>query len=382
MSESFSFDAKKAGLWRFVPALSFAAILATGFAVTISSLRDIPAQKWQQMAHLQKIAQGESSRTFTSQLNEHFLWSKPFAQIERAVTWNLAGDTGAQVRTGCSGWFFLTDELSTYSGGAQNANARAYMVGEVGRMLKARGVTLVVTVVPDKSRIEQARLCGLHRPLAFADRIDAWESLLAGKQIRLIDLRAVLAGVNGGDAYYRTDSHWNEAGADAAAKAIVEQLRAWKLAEVPAHPVAADAVKTVVSERMGDLYRVSSLDGLPGWARPALEKTAVSIVAPVVNQSDDLFGDAGLPALALVGTSFSLRGNFVPMLSQHLGAPVANLAKDGGDFDGAALSYLRSATFQKEAPKVVLWEIPERMLQKPFKPSERAWLEDLKQGRL
>jgi hypothetical protein len=29
-----------------------------------------------------------------------------------------------------------------------------------------------------------------------------------------------------------------------------------------------------------------------------------------------------------------------------------------------------------------VWEIPERMLQKPFKPSERAWLESLKQGKL
>jgi alginate O-acetyltransferase complex protein AlgJ len=381
MSESFSFDAKKAGIWRFVPALSFAVIMATGFAVTVSSLRDVPEQKWQDMAHFKKIAQGESTRIFTGQLNEHFLWSKPFAQIERAVSWNVAGDTGAQVRTGCSGWFFLTDELTTFNGGAQNANARAYMIGEAGRILKSRGVTLVVTVVPDKSRIEQADLCGLHRPSAFANRIDEWETLLGNKQIPFIDLRAALSSIRG-DAYYRTDSHWNEAGANAAANAVAQKLVEWKLVDAPASPVAADAVKTTISERMGDLYRVSSLDGLPSWARPAIEKTAVSTVAPVVNRSDDLFGDAGLPAVVLIGTSFSLRGNFVPMLSQHLGAPVANLAKDGGDFDGSAMAYLRSQTFQKEPPKVIVWEVPERMLQKPFKPSERQWLEDLKQGKL
>ncbi len=145
---------------------------------------------------------------------------------------------------------------------------------------------------------------------------------------------------------------------------------------------APGAIKTVTEERPGDLFRVSNLEGVPLWLRPPVEKVASSTVAPVANKSDDLFGDGGLPSIALVGTSFSLRGNFVPFMSQHLGVPVANLAKDGGDFDGAAMAYLQSKAFQQEPPKVVIWEVPERMLQKPFKESERQWLEKLKQGQL
>lgn len=381
MSESFSFDAKKAGAWRYVPALSFAAILATGFVVTAMSLQEVPSQKWADMNRPQQIAQGEATRIFTTQLNEHFLWSKPFARIERAVSWNLAGDAGPSVRVGCEGWFFLLEELSTFEGGAQNANARAYMVGQVAQSLKKQGVQLVVAVVPDKSRVEQEHLCGLHRPAGFEQRSNDWIKALRAKQVEVIDLYPSLTSFKG-ERYYRTDSHWNEAGANAAATAIALHLKTAGLADKMNSLLPAGAVKSEQVERMGDLYRVSNLDGVPAAFRPAVEKTVVSTVAPVANNSDDLFGDAGLPAVALIGTSFSLRGNFVPFLSQHLAAPVANLAKDGGDFDGAATAYLHSKAFQQEPPKVVLWEIPERMLQKPFKPSERTWLESLKQGKL
>jgi hypothetical protein len=55
---------------------------------------------------VQKIVQGEATRMFTTQLNEHFSWSKTFAKFERAVRWNLARDAGPNVRVGCDGWFF------------------------------------------------------------------------------------------------------------------------------------------------------------------------------------------------------------------------------------------------------------------------------------
>ncbi|MFZ6690445.1 alginate O-acetyltransferase AlgX-related protein [Undibacterium sp. SXout20W] len=381
MSESFSFDAKKAGAWRYVPAVSFAAIMLTGLVVSVSSLMNVSQKTWQEMAPVQRIVQGESTRRFTTQLNEHFLWSKPFAKIQRAVDWNIARDTGAAVSVGCTDWFFLNDELNTFDGGSQNANARAYMVEQVAHLLKQRGVSLMVAVVPDKTRIEQEHLCGVHRPAAFAQRAEMWINTLRKNQVEVIDLREALESVKT-ERYYRTDSHWNETGADAAALAIARRLQDLQLADKTDLKPAPGAIKTVTEERPGDLFRVSNLEGVPLWLRPPVEKVASSTVAPVANKSDDLFGDGGLPSIALVGTSFSLRGNFVPFMSQHLGVPVANLAKDGGDFDGAAMTYLQSKAFQQEPPKVVIWEVPERMLQKPFKETERQWLEKLKQGQL
>lgn len=376
MTESYFFDQKKAGWMRFIPVATFALILAGGLIVTLISLLAVPSEKWAGISGLRSLTQGESTRRFSTQLNENFVLSKQFAGIERAVTWSLAGDTGTAVRSGCPGWFFLSDELTPYAAAEANAAARAQIVTQVGAVLQRQGIKLVLALVPDKTRMEQSRLCGLHRPIRFGTRMDDWLQRLQSASIEAIDLRPPLTALVG-ERYYRTDSHWNDAGAHAAARAIANRLQQLQLVAPAALAPDPQAVKTRLLARPGDLLRVANLSSLPGWLAPQPEVTPVSAVAPVAIASDDLFGDTGLPDVALVGTSFSRTSNFVPFLSLQLGAPVANLAKDGGDFAGAAMAYLDSATFRQQPPKVVLWEVPERMLEKPLSKSEQQWLADL-----
>ncbi len=377
MSECFSFDPKKAGWTRFIPVAAFGVIMLGGFAVTQRSLRDVPEEKWEGIGKIHRLLDGEATRQFSTQLNEHFLLSKPFAKIERGVTWTIAGDTGASVRRGCDGWLFLSDELTPYAHAAENAAARARIITQTAADLQLRGIKLVVAVVPDKTRIEEDHLCGLHRPAAFANRLNDWVSTLASNKVEVLNFAPALAAMKE-ERYYRSDSHWNERGANVAATTLADRLQSLKLVDKPAAAPDPKAIQSNTTERSGDLMRVSNLEGLPAWMRPATEVTQVSKVAPVAVASDDLFGDAGLPTVALVGTSFSRAANFVPFLSQHLGAPVANLAKDGGDFDGAAYAYLNSKEFKTQPPKVVVWEVPERMLQKTLTASEKKWLETFK----
>lgn len=373
MSECFTFDPQKAGWTRFIPVAAFSLIMLGGFAVTQSSLRDVPVEKWEGIADPRRLLEGEATRQFSAQLNDHFLLSKSFAKIERGVTWVIAGDTGASVRQGCPGWLFLSDELTPHANAADNAAARAKIISQTASDLQKSGIKLVVAVVPDKTRIEESHLCGLHRPAAFANRVNDWVATLVNNRVEVLNFTPALAAMTG-ERYYRSDSHWNERGADLAAKTLAERLQAMKLVDKPATPPDPKAIQTNTTERSGDLMRVSNLEGLPAWMRPATEVTQVSKVAPVAVASDDLFGDAGLPTVALLGTSFSRAANFVPFLSQYLGAPVANLAKDGGDFDGAAFAYLNSKEFKTQPPKVVVWEVPERMLQKTLTASEKKWL--------
>ncbi|MFZ6640612.1 alginate O-acetyltransferase AlgX-related protein [Undibacterium sp. TC4M20W] len=377
MSECFSFDPKKAGWTRFIPVAAFGVIMLGGFAVTQTSLRDVPEEKWEGIGKIHRLLDGEATRQFSTQLNEHFLLSKPFAKIERGVTWTIAGDTGASVRRGCDGWLFLSDELTPYAHAAENAAARARIITQTAADLQMRGIKLVVAVVPDKTRIEEDHLCGLHRPAGFANRLNDWVSTLASNKVEVLNFAPALSAMTG-ERYYRSDSHWNERGANVAATTLADRLQSLKLVEKPTAAPDPKAIQSNTTERSGDLMRVSNLEGLPAWMRPATEVTQVSKVAPVAVASDDLFGDAGLPTVALVGTSFSRAANFVPFLSQHLGAPVANLAKDGGDFDGAAYAYLNSKEFKTQPPKVVVWEVPERMLQKTLTASEKKWLETFK----
>lgn len=373
MSECFTFDPKKAGWTRFIPVAAFGVIMLGGFAVTQTSLRDVPEEKWEGIGNPRRLLEGEATRQFSAQLNDHFLLSKSFAKIERGVTWTIAGDTGASVRQGCPDWLFLSDELTPYAQATENAAARAKIISQTAGDLQKSGIRLVVAVVPDKTRIEESHLCGLHRPAAFANRVNDWVTTLANNKVEVLNFTPTLAAM-AGERYYRSDSHWNERGADLAAKTLAERLQTLKLVDKPATQPDPKAIQSNTAERSGDLMRVSNLEGLPAWMRPATEVTQVSKVAPVAVASDDLFGDAGLPTVALVGTSFSRAANFVPFLSQHLGAPVANLAKDGGDFDGAAYAYLNSKEFKTQPPKVVVWEVPERMLQKTLTASEKKWL--------
>jgi alginate O-acetyltransferase complex protein AlgJ len=243
--------------------------------------------------------------------------------------------------------------------------------------LQARGIKLLMVVVPDKTRIEGDHLCGLHRPASFAQRVTNWQASLKGQGIATLDLTDTLANT-AGERYYRSDTHWNETGASAAAKTVATKLAGLGWATVaPAGEVALNPVRTA---RSGDLVHLAGLDGLPSLLRPALEQAQVTEVAPVAVVSDDLFGDSGTPGVALIGTSYSRNSNFVPFLAHRLGEPVANLAKDGGDFAGAATAYFAGATFRDTPPKLVIWEIPERVIEMPVKDIERKWLENLLKG--
>jgi alginate O-acetyltransferase complex protein AlgJ len=176
-----------------------------------------------------------------------------------------------------------------------------------------------------------------------------------------LDLTGAIAALPG-ERYFRTDTHWNENGARGAAQAIAAALRARGLAEEP--KVRPPAIEVKQLPRPGDLVRVAGLEALPALLRPEPEITVVSKVPPLPSASDDLFGTAGLPTIALVGTSYSRSANFAPFLERQLGGQVANAAKEGGDFDGSLEAYLASAAFRETPPRVVIWEIPERVLEK------------------
>ena len=359
-----------------LPAAMFVVMMLAGLGVTVQSLRNVPESAWAGFTEPTKLLGGESTRQFTSNLNDHFLPSHFFAQVERAVTWTLVGDTGAQVRTGCRDWFFLTEELESFPHPQQSAQARADIVAAVSKNLKAQGIELVVALVPDKTRVEQAHLCGLHRSPSFAQRLSQWQTALTQAGVNVLNLEPVLSALPG-ERYYRTDSHWNETGSDAAAQAIAKHLKGGKLAASAVSPMNRQT-----ADRPGDLFRLSNLEGLPALLRPPVEKAQITSLAaepaaPAAG-ADDLFGDAALPTVVVLGTSFSRTSNFVPFLSQHLGEAVANLAKDGGNFEGSALAYLGSPTFEQTPPKTIVWEVPERMLQKPLSKAEQQWMRDLK----
>ncbi len=317
------------------------------------------------------------------------------ARVERGASWLVAGDLGPRVRQGERDWLFLMDELTPHPDGAASAEARAADVVAMRDRLKREGISLLVVLVPDKSRIAAAHLGAIHRPALFAPRVDDFMRTLQGAGVQAVNLTDTLAAMNaagGAQPFLRTDTHWTEQGAEAAALAVASRVQAMGVQPVPT--VNWRISSQVVASRSGDLIRLAGIDWLAASLGPRPDDartttfadspaTAVAAAtAPATgaagtagptstadagnaakSDDSDLFGDADLPNIALVGTSFSRTSGFVPFLDFALRTRVASFARDGGGFSTSLLSFLKSPTFKETPPKLIIWEIPERVLQ-------------------
>ncbi|MGD9889366.1 MAG: hypothetical protein AB7S56_08905 [Halothiobacillaceae bacterium] len=297
------------------------------------------------------------------------------ASLERRLSWLVAGDLGERVRVGCPDWLFLTDELRLYPQREQNAAARAQNVIEIHRALSRRGIELLVVVVPDKTRIQAAQLCGLGRSKLLDDRVQSWVERLIAAHVPVVNLEPVLQDLvaQGQDAFLRTDTHWNELGAQAAAAAVAQAALALKLPLSPHLELAITPNKA--EPRPGDLVRLAGIDALPLHLQPKADVVAVSRFLPLEASespagADDLFGDAGLPNTVLIGTSFSRNSNFLSFLERELHTKIGDFSKDGGAFSGAAVAYFSSAAFKDTPPRLIVWEIPERVLEESWQNIE------------
>lgn len=350
-------------------AVMLMALLFAGLACNLRFAATSPALL-PRAATWARIVNGAVSKELASRMADTPI-AAGAARVQRALGWLVLGDLGPRVRQGSPGWLFLRDELNVYAGGERHLAARAATAAAVQRGLASRGIALLVVVVPDKSRIETRRLGGLYRPAALSPRVDAWTARLAAARVPVLDLTAALRGVPG-DAFFRTDTHWTQDGAGAAAQAVAARIRAMAVplgASRPGYRVVAQPP----AFRPGDLVRLAGLETLPRAWQPRPEIVASRAYlheARTASSADDLFGNADLPDIAVIGTSFSTTSDFVPQLALALGTGVGNFAREGGKFGGAARAWFASEAYRQTPPKLVVWEVDERDLQAPLEADD------------
>ena len=347
----------------------FVVFLAVSFASSLWLLISGKVQMLPPDLTRDGVLHGEVTHKIAKQLSEAGVPRKA-ADLERGASWLMLHDTGARVRPGCDGWLFLTDEMRINRHAQANAQIKAAAVRDIQQQLSLRGIRLLVAVVPDKSRIASGQLCDLRRPVQLHNRAVAWVEALNKAGVSALDLAPALQSL-GSEAYLRTDTHWSEAGASAAAKAIAVRVQAMGITATP-HKDYETALQDP-ARRPGDLVRLAGLEWLPAGLQPAAESVAASRFSEKAGESqgdadslDDLFGDDNLPNVALIGTSFSRNSNFAGFMQQALGAPIGDFARDGGEFSGGANNYFNNPAFKQTPPALVIWEIPERDLQTPY----------------
>ena len=295
--------------------------------------------------------------------------------------WALFRSGGPQVTVGCNDWLYLTEELRPWPDAEAHMQARAATLGRIAAALAAKNIGLVVALVPDKARIERRTLCGAPRSAQAEARYAAFMGLMQQHSIQAVDLAAPFEAMRKDrQVYYRTDTHWNQDGAALAASLVGKAA----LAAVPGLDQQGYGFETrhadAITTGPGDMLRLMSLDHVADGAvklRPspdlqALDET-VQTSAPA--DSGGLLDDGPGGQVVLLGSSYSLNANFQGRLQQALKAPVGNFAEAGGGFASAARTYFKGGAFADHAPKLVVWEIPERVVGQPLDAADRALAE-------
>jgi alginate O-acetyltransferase complex protein AlgJ len=303
----------------------------------------------------------------------HGLPADPWLRAAGGVLrWGLFGSGGPQVRIGCDDWLFLTEELRPWPGAANAMAERADALARIRARLEQRGVALQIAVVPDKARVHAEMLCGAPRSAEAGERLDRWMSLLHQRGLPALSLLDTLAALKpGGPAYWRTDTHWNQRGAAAAAEAIARATAKLDLSRAERFRTEAAAEE---SDGPGDLLRLTSLDRVPDWLRPAPDRQLLERTAAEEGQGGGLLDEGPPTEVVLLGSSYSVNANFHGRLQQALSSTIPNYARAGGGFIGAAQDYFASASWRDSPPRLVIWEIPERVVGQPLSEEERAFL--------
>jgi alginate O-acetyltransferase complex protein AlgJ len=361
-----------------VPGLAFIAVLATGLVGSLTALLSSSGEAWAERQTWRSLVNGSAMQSVSEVFSNGFPFASSLVVAGRTWDWLALGDLGAQVSRGCGNWLFLKEELRRQAGGEEALAARAGLAAAVDRVLRARDIALIIVVAPDKSRIAAQTLCGLERPTSAQSRLGLFHAALAQAGVRFVDLAEAIAAVDG-ERYFRTDTHWNETGAAAAAEALARYIEAAGLAPRARRPF--ERRLGARSERVGDLIRLAGLAGVPRPWRPEGDWVSTTTIVEAETDGGDLLAEAGRPGLVVAGSSFSRNANFTGFLALALAAPVVNAATEGGGFARAIRTYLADETFTETPARVLVWEVPERVLDAPLDPEEIDWMRSLGERR-
>ncbi len=357
---------------------AMALVLAVGFALAVAALMTPAARR--RLAEASGFEALIAGRTAAA-VNYATAHDLPVDLLFRAaggvLRWKLFGSGGPQVWVGRHDWLFLVEELRPWPGAEAVMATRAALVARVQAALRAKDIDLVVTLVPDKARMVAAELDG-PRARQTVGRYRAFLAALRGAGVTTVDLADAFAASGGGAMFYfRTDTHWNQQGAALAARATAAAVTT-DFDRGLHFTTEAAAAET---DGPGDLLRLMSLDripdGLPIRLRPAPDRqhleTTRALEKPA--SSGGLLDDGPEIPVVLIGSSFSKNSNFDGRLQEALGAQAANFAQSGGGFASAANAYFASVAFHDTPPKLVIWEIPERVVGQPLTADDRALLD-------
>ena len=332
------------------------------------------------------VLNGRWTKAVETHYDDEFPIKRLGTNLWAALDFKLFNEGRPGVVLGRDQWLYSDEEFNPIVNEAFNLQGNYALVEGVRQTLKARGVELVMAIVPAKVRLYPEHLAEVKPASIHADLYRDFHQRVAAERIPAPDLLGPLQQAKnaGQQVFLRTDTHWTPEGAQIAA----EQL-ARTIAEKT--PLSGQPQQFVTQTRenvshKGDLRLFLPLDPLFENLMPATEplqkRTTVAAEQPAEGE-DALFANSEVP-VALVGTSYSANPNwnFVGALKQALNSDVLSYAEDGHGPILPMLSYLKSDDFKNSPPQVLIWEFPERYLpvNNEIGDADPQWVAELKQA--
>ncbi|AIG02843.1 alginate biosynthesis protein [Pseudomonas fluorescens] len=332
------------------------------------------------------VLNGRWAKAIETHYDDEFPIKRLGTNLWAALDYTLFNEGRPGVVLGRDHWLYSNEEFNPAVNQAQNLQDNYALVEGVRQTLKAKGVQLVMAIVPAKVRLYPEHLGDVQPAGIHAGLYQDFHARVAADKIIAPDLLGPLqqAKLHGQQVFLRTDTHWTPDGAEVAAKQLASVINAKTL--LSGEPLRFVTDAEGIAPHSGDLRLFLPLDPLFENLMPPkepLQKRVTHAVQAQAAGDDALFADSEMP-VALVGTSYSANPNwnFVGALKQALGSEVVNYSEDGHGPILPMLSYLKSDDFKNSPPQVLIWEFPERYLPVNNETGEAdpKWVAQLKQA--
>ena len=254
--------------------------------------------------------------------------------------------------------------------------------GQLGRLrdaLKAMGVELLLVYPPSRGLLhaDQLRPADQAR-FDLARARDSYRASLArlrAQGIAVPDLASLLQAEAGAPAYYfKADRNWTPQGAERVARLVAQTVRGMPAlaglprAEYVTRPVGllgrSGSLQNAAMQLCGSGYPQQFVPGSATQPRQAGAAAPAEVVLVGGGNSAEVF-------------------NFAGFLAQYLGTPVHNASQPDSGPAAALLQYLLSPAFQRQPPRLLVWEVDdgERLVQRNFYRQALAAVDDGCRGR-
>jgi alginate O-acetyltransferase complex protein AlgJ len=287
-----------------------------------------------------------------------------------AISMTQAAEAPAGI-IGKDEWLYYRVELSD-SVDAASTDVSLDLIQRFNKVLSANGISMAVVMVPLKMRIYPEHLPDSVKVNDYMKgNYDRMSKALQGAGVNVIDINTPFLTSPKRDTpnpfYYRLDTHWAPSGALLAAEATRAAIDANQALKKAFDVTREEKYEFANARRVHSKAR-DLVDQLPPNPPTfALEQVTPFKVSKAQAAKEDLLGNRTASGLTLVGSSYSNAWTGFPdalhytlqrdFLSISVGA-------DQGSWIGME-SYLSDDSFQTQAPKLLIWEMPERDMRAP-----------------